>query len=393
MTLTEELDMVGVELQATWTATRKTNGDALQNRIVKKTNFWKGGKFMPLSMRGGSINTYCLSTVWFKSHSVDLRVMDISKISKAVKSWLYADMLFKPEEMIMERPIKYGGLGILNVKYKAMAGLIRTFLETACNPKFRHSLYHELLFRYHVQDDRSINDPGIPPFYSETFFESIKKVYTVSPLSIGNMTEAQWYQLLLEENVTKEDDGEQGKSFRKCRVELMNLENDWETTWRRMRLHGLGSELTSFLFKVIHQLLTTQDRLFRINQAKDNSAYCKAAGCSGDQIEDLKHSLILCPGNDEIGIKCLDVVKTLIPDITADGALLLKFEADTSLELPVVWFLSMVWKMIWEARSNGKKPTMHKIRSEMEARVALLRTTRLYVNDIMFMEILITSME
>ena len=44
MTLTEELDMVGVELQATWTATRKTNGDALQNRIVKKTNFWKGGK-------------------------------------------------------------------------------------------------------------------------------------------------------------------------------------------------------------------------------------------------------------------------------------------------------------------------------------------------------------
>ena len=209
MTLTEELDMVGVELQATWTATRKTNGDALQNRIVKKTNFWKGGKFMPLSMRGGSINTYCLSTVWFKSHSVDLRVMDISKISKAVTSWLYADMLSKPEEMIMERPIKYGGLGILNVKYKAMAGLIRTFLETACNPKFRHSLYHELLFRYHVQDDRSINDPGIPPFYSETFFESIKKVYTVSPLSIGNMTEAQWYQLLLEENVTKEDDGEQ----------------------------------------------------------------------------------------------------------------------------------------------------------------------------------------
>ena len=49
--------------------------------------------------------------------------MDTTKISKAVKSWLYADMHFKPEEMVMERPIRYGGLGVLNVKYKAMAGL------------------------------------------------------------------------------------------------------------------------------------------------------------------------------------------------------------------------------------------------------------------------------
>ena len=181
ITLTDELEMVGVELRATWTATRKVNGDALQKRTVRKTNFRKGGKFMPLSMRRGSINIYCLSSVWFKTHSVDLRVMDTTNISKAVNSWLYADMLFKPEEMIMERPIIYGGLGVLNVKYKAMAGLIRTFLETVCNPNFKHSLYHELLFRYYVMDERNLDGPGLPPFYSATFFETIKKVYTVSP--------------------------------------------------------------------------------------------------------------------------------------------------------------------------------------------------------------------
>ena len=146
---------------------------------------------MPLSIRGSSINTYCLSIVWFKTHFVDLRVMDTTNISKAVKSWFYADMLFKPEEMIMERPIRYGGLGVLNDKYKAMAGLIRIFLETACIPNFRHSLYHELLFKYHVQDDKSFADPGTPPFYSATFFETIKKVYTVSPQKLGKMTEAE----------------------------------------------------------------------------------------------------------------------------------------------------------------------------------------------------------
>ena len=63
------------------------------------------------------------------------------------------------------------------------------------------------------------------------------------------------------------------------------------------------------------------------------------------------------------------------------------------MELAIVWFLSMAWKMIWDARSNGKKPELYKIRSEMEARIALLRTTRSYVNDIILMDILLASME
>ena len=156
MTLTDELEMVGVELKATWTQTRKTNGDAIQKRVSSKINLWKGGKFMPLSMRSWSINTYGLSKVWFKTHSVDLRVLDITNINKSVKSWLYADMLFKPEEMIMVRSAQYGGLGVHDIKYKALAGLIRSILETACNTDFRHSLFHEILYRYHVMDDKSI---------------------------------------------------------------------------------------------------------------------------------------------------------------------------------------------------------------------------------------------
>ena len=45
--------------------------------------------------------------------------------------------------------------------------------------------------------------------------------------------------------------------------------------------------------------------------------------------------------------------------------------------------------MIWDARSNRKKPELYKIRSEMEARIALLRTTRSYVNDIIMMKTLL----
>ena len=112
MTLSDHLEMVGVELRATWTQTRKANGDAIQAKVSNTVKQWKTGKFMPLSMRSWSMNQYCYSKVLFRTHSIDLRVADITKITSLAKSWLYADMLLKPEEMIMVRPALSGGLGV-----------------------------------------------------------------------------------------------------------------------------------------------------------------------------------------------------------------------------------------------------------------------------------------
>ena len=148
---------------------------------------------MELTRRSWSLNHYCLSKIWFRTHSVDLRVMDMNSITSSIKSWLYADQLFKPEEMIMYRPPTYGGLGVHNVKWKALAGLIRSFLETACNTKFQTSLFHSQLYRYHVLDDHTILNPGFPPFYNEEFFKIIKDVHENSPLNVAHMSEKQWY--------------------------------------------------------------------------------------------------------------------------------------------------------------------------------------------------------
>ena len=204
MTISDHLEMVGVELRATWSKIKRANGDIVQARVTNTCKQWKTGKFMHLSMRSWSINQHCLSKVWFRTHSVDLRVMDVNSITSSVKGWLYADQLIKPEEKVMFRPPTHGGLGMHNVKWKAMAGLIRTFLETACIPKFQSSLNHSLLYRYHVLDDRSFPNPGYPPFYSAEFFSLIKLVHTESPLNVAQMSEKQWYRLLVEEQVIME---------------------------------------------------------------------------------------------------------------------------------------------------------------------------------------------
>ena len=105
MVLSESLEMVGVELKASWLQTRKANGDIIQNRLSNIVNVWKSGKFMDLSCKPWSLNTYALTKVWFRCHTVDLRVSDISSVTSKVKSWLFQDHLEKPEEMILFRPI------------------------------------------------------------------------------------------------------------------------------------------------------------------------------------------------------------------------------------------------------------------------------------------------
>ena len=276
MTISDHLDMLGVELRATWVQTRKANGDEIQSRVESTTRQWRSGKFMHLSLRSWSLNSYCLSKVWFRTHCVDIRELDINKIHSSTKSWLYADLFLKPEELVMFRPAFYGGLEVHNVKYKALAALTRTFLETTCNPSFQRSLFHSNLFRLHVLNDTSIPNPGLPPFYSAQFFQKIRQVHLETPLNITTMSEKQWYRLYLEDFCTMETlgDGEGQGHFIPTRIEENSPTTDWENSWRLIRLKGLGAEHTSFLFKLMHRLLVTRERQHRTNSA--SSPNCRA---------------------------------------------------------------------------------------------------------------------
>ena len=84
--LSNHLDMVGVKLCANYRETRSTNGDELQDKVKKVIGSWKSGKFMHLSQRSASINTYCLSKVFFKCSSIDLRTADTTNITASIKS-------------------------------------------------------------------------------------------------------------------------------------------------------------------------------------------------------------------------------------------------------------------------------------------------------------------
>ena len=99
--LSEHLDMVGVKLMASFMKTRKINCDELVTKVKNISGAWKGGKFMDLTSRSHSMNTYCLPKLWFRCSSINLRVCDLAKITSNVKSWIFADQLERPEEVVL----------------------------------------------------------------------------------------------------------------------------------------------------------------------------------------------------------------------------------------------------------------------------------------------------
>ena len=143
--LSEHLDYLGCRLYANYNATRRENGEILKQKIKDQLGSWKSGKFLPLTSRPWSLNTYCLSKWWYRTGCLDMRVGDSSAITSSVKSWLYQDMLEKPQEMVTFRQTELGGLGVHCVRTRAMAMLIHTFLAQAISPRFSNNQYCKYL--------------------------------------------------------------------------------------------------------------------------------------------------------------------------------------------------------------------------------------------------------
>ena len=117
---------------------------------------------MPLNMRSHSVNTYAISKLMYRCNIIDPRVEDIASFNSVSKSFVYCDLLEKPEETTLYRETQVGGLGLVNIQCCAKAALIVTFLQTAINPQFQRNNYHQTLYLHYVLNE-PISAPKIPP--------------------------------------------------------------------------------------------------------------------------------------------------------------------------------------------------------------------------------------
>ena len=105
-------------------------------------------------------------------------------------------------------------------------------------------------------------------------FNIIKEVKRKYPFNIISMTEKEWTKILTEDFITMEVNQDTNSSqFRPCRSEQASPTTDWTLSWSLCRQPGLPPDMASFLWKMLHNLLGTQERLHRLGSSP--SALCK----------------------------------------------------------------------------------------------------------------------
>ena len=194
-------------------------------------------------------------------------------------------------------------------------------------------------------------------------------------LRLSSMGSGMWYKVLLESNVTKEVD-ENGFTFTvTTKPEKMNPDLPWSTIWSRSFLPGLDSEVTSFLFKMLNDLLTTQVRFHRVLTTVTSS---NCTLCDREVQGDLLHTLIYCSYNLGSGDWLLRCLTTLLPQLQPKQPLTLNFNTDLQADhnMAVTWFTANVLHEILGARVKKKRPEVYLIRATLEAKIMLLRKSR-----------------
>ena len=369
--IADHLDYLGCKLYADFASTRRENGEIMKKKVRDQIGSWKSGKFLPLTSRPWSVNSYCLSKLWYKTSCLDLRVGDCNAITSNIKGWMYQDMLIKPQEMMLYRQTALGGLGLHNVKLRAMAMLIHTFLMQAISPRFTTNYYLNTLYRWHVLDHREMPDPGRPPYYSAEFFTIIKDIHNNTSLNVVWITVKQWYQILLERGLTHtSDDPDSPPILIKSHLEELSPDHDFSPSYRLARLFGLSPDLKSFMFKVLQNLLPTRERQHRCGRSPSPACtFC------GDPQDTTLH-LFSCPQSTQVTTPLLESLSDHIDNITPGSIVKLDIRAPESWDLPAVWLVATCLQFIWENRISGKVATRSACKAELTARLAILKETK-----------------
>ena len=169
-----------------------------------------------------------------------------------------------------------------------------------------------------------------------------------------------------------------------CRAELASPVTDWEASWRRARIKGLGSEATSFLWKLMHRLLPTEKRIARI--LPNSSENCKY--CPMQTPADLVHSFFNCVKTRVMGRSLLTALRQHDPSVTPSGLLRLEFQEEGD----IVWMTAHILHYMWTTRTNGRVVDLVLTRAMLESKINLLRETR-YSNEVNLLEEIFNNLQ
>ena len=221
----------------------------------------------------------------------------------------------------------------------------------------------------------------LPPYYNEDFFAVLRYYSENSHKNVATMTIKEWYTELVQDRVLMSPATLNApKTLIPTRVEGLFPDMDWSRTWQLARVRGLPGDLASHLWRQLHGLLPTQDRVARLGGNRGNREPGVCRLCQPDTSEDLYHSYFGCENNRHAALALLVCAQQTAhrPDLTARASLRLDLDVNSVYQVAVITLLATGFKLIWDRRCAGRTVAPLDIKAELEARKTILMNSRFY---------------
>ena len=130
--------------------------------------------------------------------------------------------------------------------------------------------------------------------------------------------------------------------------------------------------MRSFLWRMLHDILPTQERLHRMNMPNAPSPLCLS--CSEGEIDSLEHALLKCSTIKSGAEFLLEALKSEIPDMTLERIKYLDFQSEDL--LAPTYLTAATLLQIWSSRSSARRFSWLSVRANVEQNILTLRKSR-----------------
>lgn len=276
----EEVKVLGVRFVPDMERLVRINWEGVVEKVKKCLAGWRSRVLPTLVLRKHALQTFALSKLWYLSQILHLPDWALEAVEAAMGSflWLGSAERVSLETLMLEE--RRGGIGLVNTRVKADALFLRTWarLFSLYGTRYYEVAAYWLGFR--LRKFLPWLRRQVHGFIHSPLHDAAKAlVVRVVVPEEGQQVEGQVFsaRVFL---------GQSSRSLGKALAPVLpaptveekrlGLQVEWGVVWRRLLLQVLDPKVRDLMFRLIHNVHPTKQRLEHINCAWDN--VCPAEG-------------------------------------------------------------------------------------------------------------------
>ena len=234
------------------------------------------GRNLNIYQKAIIINSLISSKIWYTSHVYPLPIEYSKLINTEIFKFIWNSNSNPIKREVINRNKDKGGLGLLNIYYKAksifISTTLRNFLTSKENSIIRYCIANKINNILGIRNNQIVIRNKMAPFY-EYAIDGIKLCKKID--KFPKVDSKIIYKFLLPDT--------------KPSIEAMYPNYSWNNIWKTINFKYIAINDRPILYKYCHEILTTNKRLYQI-RIRDNPL-CDIC----DMEESNIHKFYFCP--------------------------------------------------------------------------------------------------